>query len=624
MRESAEGPRAAGCSESCRIDIRIESRGDVNIYNCTREGGPDAPHPPRRDECKPPRAEGACVPLGLGCKPKQSKRRKLEALRARNKVPSVLAASFFQTGRRFLRGAAAANDFEADVFPIFQAMTPGVRGILACAVDSYETTEPGLRDAGLHPALTADPDKPVDAATLAAALTDEIRRRTAEAIFGNPDALEAERPGLNRFFDPGSGEFFDAQLQICRINDLRTASFRPRLSLGEYLPAEIEQHCQLVLGEDGVIRQNCSVVSGTCPGNLLPDGVCARVLDVANDDAVVLTGINFMRTDMKVRLTKVVGGASREVEAHVFGDLETPRSEVVNGQTRIIQDCRVKDRLTFVVPDDLSPGIYDLNLVLENSTGIGVFGPTILSNTERVNVLPPPTARFQVVAEQMHARQETSPASFGSDEVALTFLAAALLPDGTTGPVQELPKRFGDVDSGDRETIDGVVFTHAEEAVGMAMTVIGFEVDSERAFNEQIESFSAAFVDYVKRAWDKFQKELTGIAGGLIKLLGALKGGIAIAIAAALAAAVVAVVARWAPADLIMDDAIGFSVIELAELTNADAPSPGVSRKDSPQGLEVNVTPLEKGALTFREVREYVSDAEDSRYEIHLRYNRTA
>lgn len=85
---------------------------------------------------------------------------------------------------------------------------------------------------------------------------------------------------------------------------------------------------------------------------------------------------------------------------------------------------------------------------MANTTGLPIFRDTVLSNTEFINIVPPETARFQIVAERMRARQETSPASFGSDEVALTFLAAELLADGSTGPLQKLAKRFGDVDSG--------------------------------------------------------------------------------------------------------------------------------------------------------------------------------
>jgi hypothetical protein len=622
--DSRREVKTTASSGGCDVDIKIDNQGDINIYNCT-EGRDDRKPPhecPECEECKPERAEGACVPLGLGCKPKQSKRQKLEQLKARNKVPSALAASFFQTARRFLRGNAPANDFESDVFPLFEAMPRAVRDIMECAVDSYESTPSDLKNAGLEPSLLADADKPIDTKSLTVALLREIKERASEVVFGNPHASEAERPGLNRFFDPG-GEIFFAQLQICRVNDIRTATFRPQLSIGDYLPSEIQQHCELVLvGEE--IKQNCKVQTENCPGNVLPDNVCARVPDVTSGDAVVLTGVNFMSTDIKVRLTARVGSASAEVDAHVFGDLDTPLNEEVGGVTRIIQDCRVTDRLTFIVPEELPPGVYELQLVMENTTGIEVLGPTILSNTEYINVLPPSTARFQIVAEHLRARVETAPASFGSDEVALTILAAELLSDGSTSSIQRLKSRFEDVDSGESRNIESVVFSQSQEMVGVALTVVGHEVDSERAFNQQIESFEEAFLDYLTRAWDKFKAELGAGAAAVIKKLGLLKGAIAIAIAAVVAIAIVAVVAYWAPADLIVDDAIGYSVIELAELTNANAPSPTFEQLESPQGLKVSLNPLEKGALTYREFREYFSQEEESRYEIFLRYNRIA
>jgi hypothetical protein len=158
----------------------------------------------------------------------------------------------------------------------------------------------------------------------------------------------------------------------------------------------------------------------------------------------------------------------------------------------------------------------------------------------------------------------------------------------------------------------------------MAMTVIGFEVDSERAFRKQLDDFQDAFVDYLSRAWDKLKEQLTAGAGAAIKALGFVKGAIAIAIAAVFGIAIVAVIARWAPADLIMEDALGFSAIELTELTNVGVPTGGITKHRSSQDLEVVVTPQDKIALTYREIREYVADEEDSRYMVFLRYNRTA
>jgi hypothetical protein len=69
-----------------------------------------------------------------------------------------------------LAGFDAANDFEAAVFPVFKSISPSVRTVMACAVDRFETTQPDLRDAGLEPSLLTDPTKPVDTATLTAAV----------------------------------------------------------------------------------------------------------------------------------------------------------------------------------------------------------------------------------------------------------------------------------------------------------------------------------------------------------------------------------------------------------------------------------------------------------------------
>jgi hypothetical protein len=64
--------------------------------------------------------------------------------------------------------------------------------------------------------------------------------------------------------------------------------------------------------------------------------------------------------------------------------------------------------------------------------------------------------------------------------------------------------------------------------------------------------------------------------------------------------------------------------VDFAELTNVGVPTGGIASHRSPQDLGVAVTPLGKTALTYREFREYASDPEDSRYEVYLRYNRTA
>src|SRR5690554_5160116 len=114
---SKDEPQSGKKSSECRVDIRIESQGDVNIYTCT---------PPSVPVQSPtaPIAPGQCLPVTLGAKPKQSQKRKLDRLLTDSHVPSALAASFFHHSRRFLAGHASANPFEESAFALFRTMSP--------------------------------------------------------------------------------------------------------------------------------------------------------------------------------------------------------------------------------------------------------------------------------------------------------------------------------------------------------------------------------------------------------------------------------------------------------------------------------------------------------------------
>ena len=186
---------------------------------------------------------------------------------------------------------------------------------------------------------------------------------------------------------------------------------------------------------------------------------------------------------------------------------------------------------------------------------------------------------------------------------------------------------FGDMDSGDVRNMAAVLFSHQEPIDGVVMTIMGFEIDSETAYEEQINSFTDAFLHYLKIAL------VAIVAGGaagafaigikdLLKL--GLKHPIILAIAAAVVLVVILFLAAWAPADPIIADSIGFTANDLAALTSADFPLPQQSEYPSEHDIMVKVFPLEKTPTQYKERREYVSEAEESRYEITLRYNRVA
>jgi hypothetical protein len=242
-----------------------------------------------------------------------------------------------------------------------------------------------------------------------------------------------------------------------------------------------------------------------------------------------------------------------------------------------------------------------------------------------IAVVPSSSARFQIASETLHCINETGSTSIGSDEVGIKILAVPLFPDLTGGEPQipngGEPLRFDNVDSGDTRGMDHLLFSHQQPIAGAALSILGFEVDSEEAFERQIDSFTEAFIEILK-------EELNFLADKLdiedLKKLEDLgkKGLIALAIAVAVVLAIDLFVALWAPADLIIEDAIGPTTLDLVELTSINFPLPLPSEHVTPQGIKVKVTPLEKVPQQYRERREYISDDEEGRYEIVLRYNR--
>jgi hypothetical protein len=398
--------------------------------------------------------------------------------------------------------------------------------------------------------------------------------------------------------------------------------------LGDYTPAEVHQRCRIVL-EGSEPKLVCEVQTTDCPGADL-GGACLRVQEVEAGLAVLLEGVNFSSVNTKVRLTDVATfTVVREVDAQVCGDAETPRTEIVIGTEVLITDCRVHDRPTFRVPDDMPPGLYEFQVLVPNASHVPGWGDVLNSNGERITVVPPSSARFQIVSETLHARAETSPASFGSDEVGLKILAVPLFPDLTGGAVQQPnggePIRFGNVDSGDTRSMNHLLFSHKQPIAGVALSIRGFEVDGEEAFRREIESFTEAFVEILKDQLEFLLEHLKEVEAIVSKLAAAgLKGLIAGAIAVAVVLAIDIFVALWAPADPIIEDALGPTTLDLVQLTSINFPLLLPSEHITPQGIKVKVTPLDKIPQQYRELREYISDDEESSYEIVLRYNRLA
>ena len=623
-------PSAISRSEKtdCQIDIRIDAQGDVNIYNCAAPGTGKQPCPDSDDHVCPPVSEGACVPVSLGSKPKQSRRRKLDRLLANTQVPSALAASFFHLTRRHLAGKTAANALEERAFATLRKLSPDLRRVLTCALDSFDSLTSNERDKLFARDVLRDVDQPIDVNGLGQAFAEEILANIGLQFFEEAGCATQEHPGKVRTQPFPGGEFPPPQVRICRVNSLRTGNFAPPLGLGDYTPDEVHQVCHVVL-EGNEAKQICEVQTTNCPGTDV-GGLCLRLQEVEGGQAVQLEGVNFSSVDTKVRITDVATFTiTRDVDAQVCGDEETKLTEIINGVEVPIIDCRVHDRLTFRVPDDVPPGLYDFQVMVPNVAQVPGWGPVLFSNGERIAVVPPSTARFQIVTERLQCPEETAPESFGSDEVGIRILGVPLFPDLTSGAVQQpnggKPIRFSDVDSGESRTMEHLLFAHQQPIAGAILSIMGFEIDGEEAFEKQIDGFSDAFVEILKDELEFLKDHLKEAAAIAKKLVEAgWAGAIAAAIAIAVVLAINVFVALWAPADLIIEDSIGPTTFDLVQLTSVNFPLPLPSEHTTPGGIKVKVTPLEKIPQQYRERREYISDDEDSRYQITFRYNRLA
>ncbi|WP_216831767.1 Ig-like domain-containing protein [Alkalihalobacterium elongatum] len=549
----------------------------------------------------------ACVPTSPEHKPKQSITEKVNRLSENMQIPSVLAAAFFQMARRFVNGASPANDLEDEVFGILGDLSPEVREVMVCSLQKIDTIPPEKLNQLLAPVFTGD--EPVDPTQLGMFVSDELLKRTSLETYGDEDCIAEERPGLPRitFIEP------DGRVQvrpsICSVNGIRTNEFSTHPA--DFLPHEFQQQCQLDVNNELV----CQIQPPPCPGNsVIPglgaDPICLKVPEVSPGEAVKLQGVNFFDVNAQVHIRSRSGAVpTRVVDAHVCGDIVTPVNEA---------GCTVQDIITFKVPEDLPPGIYGITVFQQNNTGVGTQGPSQTIVEQFIEVLPPATATFQISSVRLDVPEETD--GPGSDEVGIRILATPISTDFVPGEIISNNFRFDGVDSGEFRDMLRNLF-QGSNLSGVGLSIVGFEIDSEDAFKEQIQEFSDAFEQALKSSWNTIANSVGATAGAIALALG-LSAAWASAIGAAISLAILVFVALWAPADLIIEDHIGLGLRDLGMLTSPNFPLPPSSQSMSPGGINVNVVPLNKVASQYMERREYRSEEEGSHYQITLRYIR--
>lgn len=517
---------------------------------------------------------GTCMPVPPGHKPKQDLATKTRSLMDNNPVPSAFGAAFYRVARRFLSGAPAANSFEQSAFARLGQLSPDVRDVMACAVRNFDKLPDLDRYRLFSPEITAGGDDPLSPDELVRGVANEVLQRASQVIFGDPNSGFVERPGLRRpvvVHRTGADSLNFAPV-ICEINGVSVDDSPPTLTQG---------------------------------------------------DGVILKGFNFFNSPAKVVL-KQGGGEIETVSAHVFGDARTPADETVAGVPRPIADCRVQDMISFVLPDRMrASGNYQIQIIVPNVTGASPA--ELRSEEETIHLDVSPSTNFHIRTETLDELKETSPEDFDffSDEAALKFVVVSEDLNGDLGNPAEYDFRDSDADSGETagmplELFNGSGFNF------VAVTVVGFEVDSESAFKKQIQGFVDAFVLILKENWDLVKNGYE--VGKDILLAVGVPSPLAQVIAGLVVAAIVTVVAIWAPADLLIADTIVLTALNLERLTNPLASFPDELKYKSPPGIDVTV---EKGNRSktgatdeFRHRRVYHSGEEGSRYGINFLYSK--
>jgi hypothetical protein len=611
----------------CSATINIETSGNINIYNCS-EIKPDKDRECNDDREQTTTAKGACVPASLGSKPKQSQQQKLDTLLKNNPVPSSFAASFIHTCNRFVVGKAAGSEIESKMFEKFRNLSPEMKKILKCTTQQFSLLSSRHKSL-FASSLMQDINTPVDEKNLVIAFEKEISALVSGLALGDREAALEARPGKVRLVENSSGDdVFPNQIHIFKINTLRTNDNVPSLAKQDFLPEEFQQVCTPRANGE-VVEWDCRMQQQPCDGSSIEDA-CLKVQQIQSGTSITIEGVNFFDINTKVQLRqKLSNDNGIAIDAFVYGDIDTPVTETINGQQIVVADSRVHDKIFFQIPEDTAPGIYEFYVAVPNTStfhGSG-FGDILLSNSQYVEIIPPSTARYQIASEQLWARKETAPQSFGSDEVGIKIIAIPIFADPPfqLGTVQENSFRFGDVDSEDTRVMESVLFSHTQPIAGVVLSIIGYEIDGEEAYANLIKDWTDVFVDLFKEQW-KIVLANSAIVLKLTEL--GFWGFVIVGASIAITLAIDFFVAIWAPADLIIQDTLAFSVTDLARLTNINIPSPEANSNNTiyttADEIKVRLMSAEKRQFEYQEVRGYLSDKEDSWYNITLRYNRLA
>lgn len=629
--------------------------------------GPCTRSKPKYDECCESTSEATDDRHG-GTSSKQKHKRKVPPkVKLANwccdwPVHDAIGPIMVRLFERAKKGLTPANAFEQEIYQFLNAWEPRHRDAFQVGVDAY-TKIPAARRCGFETRFDDWPDdRPFDPEFIGKVVAQELIALGRYGVFGKQDGQASI--GAMRLWELPVGASIDGVNKtpllgpwpwICAVNPgaddqqwyrNRDVVFPDKADINS---VAFDYHEFSLTCTATTDPKNPKVISIDCKDNVDPysmgacdGGVsymhkapgaglrCLTIPKCVAGQGIALRGFNFLSLATTVVVKKVGGGFPDLVlPCDVMGD-ENPPTKAAS--------CGVRDLAAFTLPRKVRDGLndreiptgrYTVELHVPNESHYapepGVPPTEFVSNTALIEVIPSLDIAYQVWIERGNCYEETS--GPGDDEPWFRSYTASYRAVGKKALDVSGHDifRHEDVEGGDWIGFPPVTpFDGKLERDGcVAIAIVGLEVDSDDAAEEQVTGFGEAYALY-------FEQLLTGAvlapsAGGLGKgLITLAEKGVVTAslIVGGIAVAAILVgglfFAAWAPADPIGYDLLVFDATTLNALSKpggaprlADAGNVGgITYSTYPKGSTI----IAADVAEYREERQYWSDDEESKY----------
>ena len=668
---------------------------------------PRKPRPPRReDPCCEQLIEILTRTPGLELpkphKPKQRPARKVNDLCRAFGISDALIPLIDALWQRHQAGEKPRNEFETRVENIFATIATDDAKAFDGGLQQYRALRRSGKGECLFNDCLADAagTGPIEAQWVADIIMREGLKLAGQTLFSHSEGEIG--PGQVRLWDNkvfrgpnGSGTtIYQGPWPWLTAISPNHDSFEEFGNLESFRPVPGGAHvwqnyqyaaeCSYTPDPTGKITAQCarrhppppapgSLFANDCEGG--PDythaGDCIRIPSTMPGSAVALRGFNFVTPTVKVRAVRVNDPQVHwEADCPVWGDRKTPLKDEA---AHFIVDERVHDSVSFPIPSGnpvvpgapLPAGLYEITVEVANVTNVIYDSTTpavLLSNKLLLRIEADPAVKYLFVSNGGRCNRETP--GMGDDEIWWDAFVGHIVPNNVAVPangqmgleLRPLDRRsfprppWEDMDDGESAGAFNIDIWGPKpfELGGVAVFgLVGFEVDSEDAANQQLQGFW--------NAWGYALKEVVGVALGLSGTATgvaelAVKAGLIAAKAALtavlIAVAVIAVVAvvgtmlwaAWAPADLIALDIVHLESSGAWDRTDPKKGLPPQSSRsfgdpnDDDNVVSVSERPLPKdhkpgdAAAGWAQENQYDTpdDGEDASYALVFRLARSA